>query len=236
MVTEMMTVVVDSSKPWPVSRTRIKICGLTRVEDVHSAVRSGADAIGLVFYPHSKRALTIEQAMVLRHQVPAFVTVAALFVNASTADVRQVIRLVQPDILQFHGDESAQECRQYERPYMRAIRVGGPDTSTPEQVLATASQYDDAAGWLFDTHSLAYGGTGQGFQHSLLEQVQKTDQARPLILAGGLNPKTVGDAVSQVQPYAVDVSSGVEEAPGIKSARLVEQFVGAVRHADHLVS
>lgn len=213
-------------------RTRIKICGLTRQQDVVQAARAGADAIGFVFYPHSKRAITIEQAVSLRASVPAFVSVVALFVNAQPAEVQAVIDAIEPDLLQFHGDEIPEQCRQYGRPYMRAIRVGGPDTQTSEQVLEVASRYHDAAAWLFDTHTQAYGGSGQVFDHGLLNGIRKQAAHQAWVLAGGLNASTVGSAITSLGPYAVDVSSGVEQAPGIKSLQKVEQFIQAVADAD----
>src|SRR5699024_7331157 len=177
-----------------------------------------------------------EQAVALRQHVPAFVSVTALFVNASPAEVEAVVNVVQPDLLQFHGDETPDQCRQYGRPYMRAIRVGGLGTDTPENVLTAASAYGDAAAWRFDPHSQAYGGTGTAFDHQLLEAVAASPHARPWVLAGGLAPDTVSDVIVRQQPYAVDVSSGVEEAPGIKSAARMAQFVQAVKDADAIRS
>lgn len=214
------------------SRTRVKICGLTRCEDVQAAVQAGADAIGLVFYPDSKRAVSIEQARLLRQAVPAFVSVVALFVNADSADVRAVIEQVQPDLLQFHGDETPEVCRAYGRRYMRAFRIGGPAMETPAQVRAATLTYPDAAAWLFDTYSTGYGGSGVSFDHDLLASVQGSEQSRPVVLAGGLDAATVGDAIRAVRPYAVDVSSGVETSAGIKSAERIQAFIQAVRQAD----
>lgn len=214
------------------SRTRIKVCGLTRPEDIHAAAAAGVDAIGLVFYPRSRRAVSIEQAIRLREQVPAFVSLVALVVNAQPADIEALVHAIHPDLLQFHGDETPNDCRRYGRPYLRAIRVGGPGTATAGEVLDTAMAYHDAAGWLFDTHSQAYGGTGTAFDYSLLDDVVAHKQARPWVLAGGLNAASVPAAIARLQPYAVDVSSGVEQAPGIKSAEQIQQFVRAVRQAD----
>lgn len=216
-------------------RTRVKICGLTRIEDVHAAVQAGADAIGLVFYSKSKRAVTLEQAHVLRQAVPAFVSVTALFVNADPQFVEAVIKQVQPDVLQFHGDESSESCRSYGHRYMRAFRIGGAQMQTTEQVLRATQPYQDAAAWLFDTFSTGYGGSGVAFDHGLLADVQASGQSRPLVLAGGLDAGTVGDAVKAVRPYAVDVSSGVEVSPGIKSAQQIQAFIQAVRAADAVI-
>lgn len=213
-------------------RTRVKICGLTRREDVQAAVQAGADAIGLVFYPGSKRAVSIEQARVLRQGVPAFVNVVALFVNADPADVRAVIEQVQPDLLQFHGDETPEACRAYDHRYMRAFRIGGPGMETPARVLATALNYPDAAAWLFDTYSTGYGGSGVSFDHDLLASVRVSERSRPVVLAGGLDASTVSDAIRAVRPFAVDVSSGVEASAGIKSAQRIQAFIQAVRQAD----
>ena len=213
-------------------RTRVKICGLTRPQDVQAAVQAGADAIGLVFYPGSKRAVTVEQARQLRQRVPAFVNVAALFVNADPDDVRTVIDQVQPDVLQFHGDESPETCAGYGRRYIRAFRIGGPQMDTAERVLQAALEYPDAAAWLFDTYSAGYGGSGMSFDRRLLAAVRTSEQARPIVLAGGLNGLSVADAIQQLHPYAVDVSSGVEASPGIKSEDLIRAFIMAVDQAD----
>lgn len=211
-----------------VMRTRIKICGLTREQDVDAAVHAGADAIGLVFYPPSARYLTPERAAALRAQVPPFVDVVALFVNAAPADVETVLRLVQPDLLQFHGDETPAQCDVYGRRYVRAFRVGGPGMETSQGLLESCEQYISAAGWLFDSHSDGYGGSGRAFDWSLVQSAS----ARPVVLSGGLHAENVAAAVATLRPFAVDVSSGVEEAPGIKSAGKIAAFVEQVRRAD----
>lgn len=213
-------------------RTRVKICGLTRIQDVHAAVRAGADAVGLVFYPGSKRAVTIDQARELRQHVPAFVSVVALFVNAEPDYVHQVIQHVQPDLLQFHGDESPDACAAYGHRYMRAFRIGGPQMDSADLVLQAALQYPDAAAWLFDTYSAGYGGSGVAFDHGLLAAVSASPVARPIVLAGGLDATSVADAVIPLRPYAVDVSSGVESSAGIKSESRIRAFVQAVRDGD----
>ena len=210
------------------ARTRIKICGLTRPQDVQAAVLAGVDAIGLVFYPPSKRSVTLEQAIGLRKLVPAFVDVVALFVNPSVQEVEQVIDQVQPDLLQFHGDESPAFCASFNRRYMRAFRVGGAGLDTPAAVLAACQQYSDASAWLFDSYSAGYGGSGLSFDPALLDDVRRAPDACPIVLAGGLKPDTVSGSVQALQPYAVDVSSGVEEAPGIKSAQKITAFTQAV--------
>ncbi|WJJ93544.1 phosphoribosylanthranilate isomerase [Neopusillimonas aromaticivorans] len=213
-------------------RTRVKVCGLTRVEDVNQAVAAGADAIGLVFYPKSARCVGLEQARRLRDAVPAMVDVVALFVNASPDEVRQVIEHVQPDVLQFHGDETPDYCSQFGRRYMRAFRAGAPGLESSDQVLAACLEFDQAAAWLFDSYSAGYGGSGRSFDFSLLDAVRADGRSRPVVLAGGLNSLTVADAMTHVRPYAVDVSSGVEASPGIKVADKVAGFIAAVAQAD----
>lgn len=210
-------------------RTRVKICGLTRLEDVHAAVQAGADAIGFVMYPKSQRAVSIERARELRAAVPAFVNVVTLFVNATAQEVQDVIKVVQPDLLQFHGDESPQFCESFSHRYFRAIRVGAPGLDTPEGVLQTCRRYQSASAWLFDSYSDAYGGSGLALDASLLDLVQQAEDTRVAILAGGLTPDTVAASIKTMQPYAVDVSSGVEDAPGIKSSLKIQRFMAAVR-------
>ena len=212
-------------------RTRVKVCGLTRIEDVAAACRAGADAIGLVFYPGSPRAVTLAQARMLRDAVPAMVDIVALFVNAQVNDVHQVIEHVQPDLLQFHGDESPEYCGSFKRRYMRAFRVGGPGLESPEDVLAACEPYDSASAWLFDSYSAGYGGSGLRLNVDLLQSVQQSPLARPLVLAGGLTAESVRGAVEAVKPYAVDVSSGVEVSPGVKSADKIIAFMAALKAA-----
>ncbi len=212
-------------------RTRIKICGLTREADIAAAVQAGADALGFIFHPGSKRYLAVERAAQLRREVPAFVDVVALFVNAAPDAIRSVVDHVQPDLLQFHGDESPEACRQPGRRYLRAFRVGAPGLDTPEALAAHCKAYDDAAGWLYDSYSAGYGGSGLAFDHHLLSAVQADAASRPLVLSGGLRPESVAQAVRAVRPWAVDVSSGVEIEPGIKSAERMRAFVAAVREA-----
>jgi len=209
-------------------RTRVKICGITRVQDVESACQAGADAIGLVFYPKSSRLVSVQQARQLRQAVPAFVSVAALFVNAEPDHVRQVLDQVQPDVLQFHGDEPPEYCASFGHRYMKAFRVGGPGLENPQSILDSCRRYPQAAAWLFDSYSAGYGGSGLTFDVGLLEKVCQAHDSRPLVLAGGLNPANVADAVQTIRPYALDVSSGVEDAGGIKSAEKIDAFMRAV--------
>lgn len=212
-------------------RTRVKICGLTRIQDVEAACEAGADAIGLVFYPKSSRLVSLEQARELRQAVPAFVSVAVLFVNAPEEQVRQVIEQVQPDVLQFHGEETPEYCDSFEHRYMKAFRVGGPGQDSAQTVLAACRRYPRAAAWLFDSYSPGYGGSGLTFDVSLLEGVQQAADSRPLVLAGGLKPANVAEAVETVRPYALDVSSGVEESGGIKSREKIMAFMQSVYRA-----
>jgi len=212
-------------------RTRVKICGITRIQDVEAACEAGADAIGLVFYPKSSRLVSLEQARSLRKAVPAFVSVTALFVNVPHEQVRQVLDTVGPDVLQFHGDETPDYCAGFDHPYMKAFRVGGPGLENPQAVLESCRRYSHAAAWLFDSYSPGYGGSGLTFDIGLLDEVRRASDSRPLVLAGGLDPQNVGDAVQAVRPYALDVSSGVEESGGIKSAEKIRAFMQSVYRA-----
>lgn len=209
-------------------RVRVKICGLTREDDVHQAVQAGADAIGMVFYPGSKRAVDLTQAARLRRLVPGFVSTVALFVNPTPDAVAQVIAQVDPDLLQFHGDETPDDCARFGRRYLKAFRVGAPGLQSPDEIAAACAAYGNAAGWLFDSHSAGYGGSGVRFDTGLLSRVMELPDARPIMLAGGLTPDNVADGIAALRPYAVDVSSGVEVAPGLKSADRILQFMQAV--------
>jgi len=212
------------------TRTRIKICGITREEDLLAAVDAGADAIGLVCFEGSKRYVSLARAAQLRAWVPPFVSVVALLVNAPPETVHAVIKQIRPDLLQFHGDETPETCAQYRHRYLRALRVGSPGLDSADCGHAVCTRYASAAGlcagWLFDTYTPAYGGSGQTFDHSLLAHVPAT---RPTILAGGLNAANVAASIQTVRPWAVDISSGVETAPGVKSAAKMQAFVAAVR-------
>lgn len=204
-------------------RTRIKICGITREADLRAAVDCGADAIGLVFYESSPRYVSPQRAAELVRQLPAFVMAVGLFVNASRQSVAETLQAVDLDLLQFHGDESAAECRSHGRPYIKAARVRpGLD------LLEYASQFPDARGLLLDAFSDGYGGAGERFDWSLIPPALPL----PVILSGGLDAHNVGQAIAQVQPWAVDVSSGVEVTKGIKDAAKIAQFVAGVRNAD----
>lgn len=213
-------------------RTRIKICGLTREQDVDAAVAAGADAIGLVFYPPSRRCVSLERAAALRHHAPAFVTVVALFVDPQPADVLQVLQQVRPDLLQFHGGEPAAFCDQFGHRYLKAFRVGAPGLDTAHALARQCRQYPGAAGWLFDSYSPGFGGSGRRFDPTLLAQVLPSADRPARVLSGGLTADTVGGLLERWSPFAVDVSSGVEASPGIKDARRIAAFVEAVRRVD----
>ncbi|WP_255358325.1 phosphoribosylanthranilate isomerase [Ferriphaselus sp. R-1] len=201
--------------------TRIKVCGLTRVADIQRVAASGADAIGLVFYAQSPRYVTPEQARLLLAALPPFVTVVGLFVNASAAEVRAVLQQVPLDVLQFHGEESPEFCRQFARPYLKAIRVkAGVD------LLQCAARYADAQALLLDAYvEGTHGGTGESFDWALIPQ----HLPLPVILSGGLHAGNVAAAIAAVRPYAVDVSSGVESAKGIKDAAKIAAFIKEVK-------
>ncbi|MFD4839929.1 phosphoribosylanthranilate isomerase [Achromobacter sp. NPDC058515] len=213
-------------------RTRIKICGLTREQDIDAAVSAGVDAIGFVFYPKSRRCLTPTRAAQLRRRVPAFVDVVALFVNPEQEEVQAVLDEVGPELLQFHGDETPLDCARYGHRYLRAFRAGAPGLETAENLASACRAYGEAAGWLFDSYSAGYGGSGHGFDYALLDEVRADPMSRPLILSGGLNAENVGQAVQLVRPWAVDVSSGVEVEQGIKSSDRISFFVAAAHDAD----
>lgn len=204
-------------------RTRIKICGITRAQDGVAAARAGADAIGLVFYPPSPRFLNVERAREIRDALPPFVQTVALFVNPDAAQVAQVIGRVQPALLQFHGEETSVFCAQFGLPYIKACRVAaGVD------LLKYLGPFSAASGWLLDAHVEEYGGVGASFDWSLVPPSLE----RPLVLSGGLTRENVAVAVRRVKPWAVDVSSGVESAKGIKDAAKIAAFIAEVRNAD----
>ena len=203
-----------------ITRTRVKICGITRVEDAVSAVSAGADAIGLVFYAPSPRAVSIAQAQQIVAAMPPFVSVVGLFVNAPQIEIESVLSKVRLDILQYHGDETAHDCEQINLPYYKAIRVKA-DTN----LLQYEAEFKSAKALLLDTFSeAAVGGTGQVFDWKLIPK----NMTKPVILAGGLTAENMADAIQQVRPYAVDVSGGVEATKGIKDAAKIAAFMQAV--------
>ncbi|MBT9528039.1 MAG: phosphoribosylanthranilate isomerase [Rhizobacter sp.] len=205
------------------ARTRIKICGLTREADVDAAVEAGADAVGFVLYPRSPRAVTVERAAVLAQRLPPFVTPVALCVNADAALIAAATQALPNLLLQFHGDETPADCRAAGRPFLRAARIGpGFD------LLDFAAQYPHAQGLLLDALVEGYGGGGKVFDWSLIP----SNVPRPVVLSGGLHVGNVIEGIFQVRPSAVDVSSGVESAKGIKDAAAMRRFCEAVREAD----
>ena len=206
-----------------IRRTRIKICGLTREADVQQAVEAGADAVGFVLYEKSPRHVDVARAAALARLLPPFVTPVGLFVNAQPALVDEAVRVIPDLLLQFHGDETPAQCRGPARPYLRAARVRpGLD------LLDFARQYADAQGLLLDAQVEGYGGGGKVFDWSLIPR----DVPRPLVLSGGLHAENVIEGILRVRPWAVDVSSGVESAKGIKDAASIRRFCDAVREAD----
>ena len=203
-------------------RTRIKICGITRLEDARIAVESGADAIGLVFYAPSPRNVAPEQARAIVAALPPFVTVVGLFVDPARDQVEAVLRCCSLGLLQFHGDEAPGFCGGFGLPYIKAARV-----RADADLVQYLSPYHTAQGWLLDAyHDQLYGGTGGSFDWKLIPQ----DLARPVILSGGLTPDNVGAAVRLVRPWAVDVSSGVEASKGIKDAAKIAAFIAGVKN------
>lgn len=207
-------------------RTRIKICGVTRAEDALAAVGSGADALGFVFYPPSPRAVDIAMAKAAIETVPAFVSVTALFVNPTVEEVQSVLDNVRIDVIQFHGDEDDDFCRQFKRPYIKALRV-----RQASDVVASCMRFPSALAILLDSYKPGVpGGTGETFDWSLVPETAP----KPIILAGGLEPSNVASAVTQIRPFAVDVSGGVEASKGIKDHRKINDFVNEVYRVDQL--
>ncbi|MFF7706795.1 phosphoribosylanthranilate isomerase [Pseudomonas sp. NPDC007930] len=202
---------------------RSKICGITRIEDALAAARAGADAIGLVFYRKSPRAVSVQQARAIIAALPPFVTTVGLFVDASRCELGEILDAVPLDLLQFHGNETAEQCEGYHRPYIKALRVRAGD-----DLAAACEAYASAQGILLDTFVEGVpGGTGQAFDWGLVPE----HLAKPIVLAGGLDATNVASAIARVKPWAVDVSGGVEASKGIKDAAKVEAFLAAVRGA-----
>ena len=204
--------------------TRIKICGLTQREDLLAAVASGANALGFVFYHKSPRNINLQQAVQLSAIVPPFVTSVGLFVNPTVDAVREVMDLIPLDVLQFHGEEEPEFCAQFGRPYLKAIRV-----KAGVNLVQCAAKYAGAQGLLLDAFvEGAHGGTGASFDWALIPR----NLPLPIILSGGLHAGNVAEAVAQVRPYAVDVSSGVEASKGIKDAVKMTAFINEVKQID----
>ncbi|MFM2407851.1 MAG: N-(5-phosphoribosyl)anthranilate isomerase [Pseudomonadota bacterium] len=204
--------------------TRVKICGITRVQDALAVAQGGADAIGLVFYKPSPRCVSIALAAELARTLPPFVTTVGLFVDADAAFVREVLAAVPLDVLQFHGDESPEYCVQFNKPYLKAIRVqAGVD------LLQCAADFSSAQGLLLDAYVAGIpGGTGAVFDWSLIPK----NLPLPVILSGGLDVNNIAAAIQQTRPYAVDVSSGVEVSKGIKDATKIAAFIQEVKHCE----
>jgi phosphoribosylanthranilate isomerase len=218
-------------------RTRIKICGLTREQDVQAAVAAGADALGFVFYPKSPRYVTPQQAAGLLAKVPPFITTVGLFVNVEPGQLQEIVAQAPVSLLQFHGDETVEQCAALalavNRPFIRAMRIGSATTAA--DLLEYAQAYRDNsnsshlfAGLLLDTLVEAYGGSGKVFDWSLIPK----ELAPQVVLSGGLSVHNATDAVKRVRPFAVDISSGVEQDKGIKDAAKIRAFIAAVRQAD----
>ena len=208
-------------------RTRIKICGLTREADVQAAVEAGADAIGLVLYPRSPRHVSVERAAELARVLPPFVTPVCLFVDPGVDELARAIERVPQALLQFHGDETREQCEAAGRPYLRAARMRAGFA-----LLDFAHAFASAAGLLLDADVQGYGGSGKVFDWSLIPP----SVPLPVVLSGGLNPANVIVGVMRVRPWAVDVSSGVEVGKGVKDAALMRRFCDAVREADARVA
>ena len=208
-------------------RTRVKICGMTSIEDALHAVHQGADALGFVFYEKSPRAIKIDQAWSIFKALPPFVTRTGLFVNPSVDTVAQAIEQLGIDLLQFHGDESAAFCEQFDRPYIKALPMQ-PDTD----LIALADTYASSQGLLLDTYKKGVpGGTGEVFNWDWVTPEKRADVSLPIILAGGLTANNVDKAIAKVKPWAVDVSGGVELSPGKKSAAKITDFIKQVNQS-----
>lgn len=206
------------------SRTRVKICGITRLQDALLAAKLGADAIGLVFHPPSKRVLDVEQAQAICAALPPFVTVTALFLDEDQDWISEVVHQVKPDCLQFHGSESAAFCAAWGLPYLKSIPMASVD-----DVVEYTQTYESARGFLLDSNLAGrQGGSGDTFDWS---QIPSSLDA-PLVLAGGINPTNVTEAIVRVRPWGVDVSTGVEVEKGIKSAELMKTFFHEVKRGD----
>jgi len=206
------------------NRTRIKVCGITNLSDALSIAEQGADSIGLVFHPKSPRFVGLDVARKIRDAMPPFVTITALFMDETEAWVSDVLSAINPDCLQFHGEESEPDCVRWNQPYIKSISMG-----SAVDVEAYAEQYLSAQGFLFDSNAAGrQGGSGDTFDWSKIPSTFD----RPLVLAGGLNPTNVAGAVSQVRPWGVDVSSGVEISKGVKDLSLVNQFFLEVLRGD----
>lgn len=204
-----------------VNRVRSKICGMTRADDARAAAEAGADAIGLVFAAPSRRRITIERAVQIARATPPFVTRVALFMDNDADEIARVLADVPVDMLQFHGAEPAGFCNRFDRPYIKSVPMGEPDV----RLRDWADRYPDAAALLLDANRAGEAG-GQGRTFDWQAAIEAVDT--PIVIAGGLAPDNVGAAIARFSPYAVDVSTGVESAPGVKSGERMRAFVNAV--------
>lgn len=229
----------------PMHRTRIKFCGMTRAEDIATAVALGVDAIGLILVPRSPRCLTLAQARELRATLPPFVASVVLTLDADPAEVQRSATILRPTLWQFHGNEAPEDCARLGLPYLKAVPMAQADdaasraprsaSTAPRSValasdpVAFAARYPDATGFVLDSHAAGgQGGTGHRFDWTRVP----ADLPARFLLAGGLTPDNVFDAIRTVRPYAVDVSSGIESSPGIKNPESMRRFVDEVRRAD----
>ena len=204
-------------------QTRIKFCGMTNHQDVQRAIDLGIDALGFVFIEESPRYLTIQQAQELLEKVPPFVVKVGLFMNSASEHISDVVKNVRLDLLQFHGDEDEEFCLQFQYPYLKAVPM-----RTTTSVSDFCLNFPSATGFVLDSHAMGkMGGSGQTFEWSKVPK----NLTKPIILAGGLNPDNVATAIHSVQPYAVDVSSGIEASKGIKDPAKMEHFIKEVRSA-----
>ena len=204
-------------------RTRTKICGITRLEDAKASVRAGCDALGFVFYKESPRYIALDAFKVIVKELPPFVTKAGLFVNDDPAEIEEAIQSGLVNVLQFHGDETPDFCRQFNFPYIKAVAV-----SSSVDLIQYAKDFHDAEALLLDAyHEHLKGGTGQTFDWNLIPQ----SLSKPIVLAGGLNVDNVKEAIKKVKPYAVDVSGGVEESKGIKNSLKIQAFIKETQDA-----
>jgi len=204
-------------------RTRTKICGITRLEDAKASILAGCDALGFVFYKESPRYIALDAFKVIVKELPPFVTKTGLFVNADPAEIEEAIQSGFVNVLQFHGDETPDFCRQFNFPYIKAVAV-----SSSVDLIQYAKDFHDAEALLLDAyHEHLKGGTGQTFDWNLIPQ----SLSKPIVLAGGLHVDNVKEAIKKVKPYAVDVSGGVEESKGIKNSLKIQAFIKETQDA-----
>ena len=217
--------------PEGVRRTRIKVCGMTRVDDVQYAVSQGVDAIGVILHANSPRTISLDHAALLRQSVPAFVSLVGVFVDAEQAFIEQAIDQAGIDLIQLHGNEIEADGQALSRPYIKAIRA-----KSAEQVTNDCKLFPSAQAILLDPYVAGqHGGTGQELSLDLWPQaLSSNSRAQSLILAGGLSPKNVADRIARLAPYAVDLNSGVERSPGVKDKALLDQAIQEVQRADNI--